>query len=198
MAISRDLAIGARRSSSGRQIPMPPMTGGKSSSSSRTGMHATSDSALWSSSATWNSPSGNYIINYKAILNWIVNTGPNPFPTAASCRQHSVLLVDSHRCALVVLHMVQLEHADYKRLAEVLERIYRFRDRCLAGSDSATCRHPAIRHAAMDRTSPPAAARPERTFRSRVLTRQLPEGPGSIPPITRNARGTDSGSGRRP
>jgi Flp pilus assembly protein TadG len=40
-----------------------------------------SNLALWSSSGQWNSPSGNYIINYKAILNWIVNTGPNPFPT---------------------------------------------------------------------------------------------------------------------
>ena len=38
------------------------------------------DLALWSSSGAFNSPSGNYIINYKAILNWIVNTGPNPFP----------------------------------------------------------------------------------------------------------------------
>ena len=36
---------------------------------------------LWSSGGAWNSPSGNYEINYKAILNWIVNTGPNPFPS---------------------------------------------------------------------------------------------------------------------
>jgi len=35
---------------------------------------------LWSSSGLWNSPSGNYLINYAAILNWIKNTGPNPFP----------------------------------------------------------------------------------------------------------------------
>jgi hypothetical protein len=26
-------------------------------------------------------PAGNYVINYKAILNWIQNTGPNPFPS---------------------------------------------------------------------------------------------------------------------
>jgi hypothetical protein len=26
-------------------------------------------------------PSGNYVINYKAILDWIKNTGPNPFPS---------------------------------------------------------------------------------------------------------------------
>jgi Flp pilus assembly protein TadG len=36
---------------------------------------------LWSSSGVFNSPSGNYVINYKAILNWIVNTGTNPFPS---------------------------------------------------------------------------------------------------------------------
>jgi Flp pilus assembly protein TadG len=36
---------------------------------------------LWSSSGAWNNPTGNYVINYKAILNWIVNTGTNPFPS---------------------------------------------------------------------------------------------------------------------
>ena len=36
---------------------------------------------LWSSSGNWNNPTGNYVINYKAILNWIVNTGTNPFPS---------------------------------------------------------------------------------------------------------------------
>jgi Flp pilus assembly protein TadG len=36
---------------------------------------------LWNSSGIWNNPSGNYIINYKAILNWIKNIGPNPFPS---------------------------------------------------------------------------------------------------------------------
>jgi Flp pilus assembly protein TadG len=36
---------------------------------------------LWSSGGLWNNPSGNYVINYKAILNWIVNTGTNPFPS---------------------------------------------------------------------------------------------------------------------
>jgi hypothetical protein len=29
----------------------------------------------------YNDPSGNYVINYKAILNWIQNTGTNPFPS---------------------------------------------------------------------------------------------------------------------
>ena len=39
------------------------------------------DLMLWSSGGAWNNPTGNYVINYKAILNWIVNTGPNPFPS---------------------------------------------------------------------------------------------------------------------
>jgi Flp pilus assembly protein TadG len=36
---------------------------------------------LWDNTGAWQTPPGNYIINYKAILNWIVNTGPNPFPS---------------------------------------------------------------------------------------------------------------------
>ena len=39
------------------------------------------NTALWDSNGNWLTPTGNYIINYKAILNWIVNTGPNPFPS---------------------------------------------------------------------------------------------------------------------
>ncbi|HEV8066552.1 MAG TPA: pilus assembly protein TadG-related protein [Planctomycetaceae bacterium] len=39
------------------------------------------DLKLWSASGAWNNPSGNYVINYKAILNWIVNSGTNPFPS---------------------------------------------------------------------------------------------------------------------
>ena len=42
------------------------------------------NTTLWnSSSQTWNPPYGsstNYHVNYKAILNWIKNIGPNPFP----------------------------------------------------------------------------------------------------------------------
>ena len=37
--------------------------------------------ALYNTSGAFNNASGNYVINYKAILNWIVNTGPNPFPS---------------------------------------------------------------------------------------------------------------------
>ncbi len=39
------------------------------------------DTVLWDSGGNWLPPTGNYVINYKAILNWIVNVGPNPFPT---------------------------------------------------------------------------------------------------------------------
>jgi hypothetical protein len=36
---------------------------------------------LWDSSGNWHDPgSGGYAINYAAILNWIKNVGPNPFP----------------------------------------------------------------------------------------------------------------------
>ena len=36
---------------------------------------------LWDSNGNWQDPPTNYIINYKAILNWIKNIGPNPFPS---------------------------------------------------------------------------------------------------------------------
>jgi Flp pilus assembly protein TadG len=40
------------------------------------------NSKLWSSSGSWKAPgSGNYSINYNAILNFIKNVGPNPFPS---------------------------------------------------------------------------------------------------------------------
>ena len=39
-----------------------------------------SNLSLWSSGGAWNDPSGNYRINYKAILAWI-KSGPNPFPS---------------------------------------------------------------------------------------------------------------------
>jgi len=35
---------------------------------------------LWDNAGNWLPPSGNYSINYKAILTWIQNTGPNAFP----------------------------------------------------------------------------------------------------------------------
>ena len=39
-----------------------------------------SNLSLWSNAGAWNDPSGNYRINYKAILAWI-KSGPNPFPS---------------------------------------------------------------------------------------------------------------------
>ena len=38
-------------------------------------------------------PPGNYVINYKAILNWIKNTGANPFP--GQLRSGSILYYSS-------------------------------------------------------------------------------------------------------
>jgi Flp pilus assembly protein TadG len=43
-----------------------------------------SNTTLWNSAGEWNRPiyngTTNYHVNYKAILNWIKNVGPNPFP----------------------------------------------------------------------------------------------------------------------
>jgi Flp pilus assembly protein TadG len=43
-----------------------------------------SSTALWLNNGTWKEPrtgsANNYRINYNAILQWIKNTGPNPFP----------------------------------------------------------------------------------------------------------------------
>ena len=41
----------------------------------------------------YNDPSGNYVINYKAILYWIKNCGPNPFPS--QLRSGNVLIYGS-------------------------------------------------------------------------------------------------------
>ena len=43
------------------------------------------NSRLWDNNGNWQAPGQNtYSINYTAILNWIVNTGPNPFPSTLS------------------------------------------------------------------------------------------------------------------
>ncbi len=40
------------------------------------------NSRLWDNNGNWQAPSSStYEINYTAILNWLVNTGPNPFPS---------------------------------------------------------------------------------------------------------------------
>jgi Flp pilus assembly protein TadG len=48
------------------------------------------NTTLWDSSGAWiapNSGSTNFHINYKAILNWIKNIGPNPFPATLRAGQ---------------------------------------------------------------------------------------------------------------
>ncbi len=41
------------------------------------------NSRLWDSNGNWQAPSSStYAINYAAILNWIQNVGPNPFPSS--------------------------------------------------------------------------------------------------------------------
>ena len=47
------------------------------------------DQALWDSGGNFLQPPGNYVINYKAILNWIANLGPSVFP--AQLRAGNVL-----------------------------------------------------------------------------------------------------------
>jgi Flp pilus assembly protein TadG len=44
------------------------------------GAPCNNNTKLWNGSGAWNDPSGNYIINYAAILDWIKNSGANPFP----------------------------------------------------------------------------------------------------------------------
>jgi Flp pilus assembly protein TadG len=39
------------------------------------------NSKLWNSNGVWQAPGSNYDINYNAILNFITNVGPNPFPS---------------------------------------------------------------------------------------------------------------------
>jgi len=48
---------------------------------STSGAPLADNTKLWNSSGAWQNPQGNYIINYKAILNWIKTIGPNPFPS---------------------------------------------------------------------------------------------------------------------
>ncbi len=51
---------------------------------SNTHAGVTNNTTLWNSSGAWNNPSSSsngFQINYKAILNWIKNVGPNPFPS---------------------------------------------------------------------------------------------------------------------
>src|SRR5262249_43372754 len=52
---------------------------------------------LWDAGGNWKNPSGNYVINYKAILRWIKDTtgtnNVNPFPS--QMRNGRVILYDS-------------------------------------------------------------------------------------------------------
>ncbi len=93
---------------------------------------------LWNSSGIWQNPSGNYIINYKAILNWIKNIGPNPFPPQLR-GQHPLLQQHPQRRARGSLrpHPAQQQHQRrgwrHHRPA-FLEGVHRLRHRGLARS----------------------------------------------------------------
>ena len=94
------------------------------------------DTALWEfSNGNWLQPSGNYIINYKAILSWLSNTGANPFP--AQLRSGNILYYTRDSpptCRPPPTTYAVLELADHQPGPAFLERIYRLRDRRLVRS----------------------------------------------------------------
>ena len=80
MATRKGRTTGARRSSSGPPIQTNDWR--KNFFFMPDGVTPVNDNtALWDSGGNWLQPPGNYVINYKAILNWIVNSGANPFPS---------------------------------------------------------------------------------------------------------------------
>ena len=156
-ATPKGRTTGARRSSSGR--PIRPTTGGRTSSSCSDGVTPVNDNtALWDSNGNWLNPPGNYVINYKAILNWISNVGPNPFPSqlrSGNILYYSAIPTDVPAVCLQP-HDAQLD--DQQPGPAILEGIHRLRARRLDATRPATCRIPAARRAAMARTSPAATA----------------------------------------
>ena len=77
--------------------------------------------AVETSTGNWQAPSSTtYTINYTAILNFIKNVGPNPFPVAAAIGSHSVLRRDSQQ------HQHRHVPADRSERA-VLEGLHRLR-----------------------------------------------------------------------
>ena len=148
--------------------------------------------------AIGNSPSGNYIINYKAILNWIVNTGPNPFPPQLRAGNDLVLLVDPDRRARPRPTPGPTRTRRSPTPSSGSGRNTSISCSASGRIRSGTSRPRATRRAATGRISPAAAALrvrmsrspgPIRPFARRHLDRSAP--------ITRCVRGTGSGSGRR-
>ncbi len=153
------------------------------------------DTALYDSSGNWLSPSGNYIINYKAILNWIANTGPNPFPPvlrAGNILYYSSIPTDVPSSATPGPTRTRQSRTPPRGSGRSTSISCSASGRIRSG----TCRPRGTRHAAMGRISPAAAARRGRMSRSPGRITPLPAAHGSIRPITRCVRGTGSGSGR--
>ena len=135
-ATSRARATGARRSSSGPRTR--PTTGG------RTYFGTKDNTKLWDGSGNWRDPSGNYTINYKAILAWIKNTGANPFPS--QLRSGNILYYDQIPTdvpASAYTH-TQPQLGDHRLQPEVLEGVHRLRGRCAGATRRAPCSTPPI------------------------------------------------------
>ena len=176
----RGPAIGARRSSSGPLTRTRPTTGARSSSFLSDGVTPCNDNTqLCDSNGNWQTPTGNYVINYKAILNWIVNTSPNPFPTPASRRQHPVLRERfPPTCRPAPTRIANPNSQHHQPGPAILEGIHRLRDRRLAGPDRQHPNPRQLRLAATARTSP--AARRGQHVRSPARTPSSPTGRTSI------------------
>ncbi len=82
---SRSALLGQDASSSGP--PTRTMTGGRLISAPRI------TPKLWNGSGNWNDPSGNYTINYKAILTWIKSLSER-VPVAVEIWQYPLLRLD--------------------------------------------------------------------------------------------------------
>ena len=93
-----------------------------------------SNLSLWSSGGAWNDPSGNYRINYKAILAWI-KSRPNPFPSqlrAGKVLYYSSIPTDVPASAY---DHTQSNSDDHQRRSAILERVHRLRRGRVARSD---------------------------------------------------------------
>ena len=149
------------------------------------------DTAIFASNGLLNNPTGNYQINYKAILAWIrancVQQTPGdgrPFPTqlrAANTLFYSSIPTDipSHE-----LHLVQRATADYQQPRSqqpFLEGIHRFRAGRLARSQR---QHPGPRHL------PPAATAP--ISPAALTAAAASASPAPIPRFTSTAWSTTS------
>ena len=121
-------------------------------------VHIQDNSALFSSGSFNSPPTGNYQINYKAILAWInancVQKTPGdgrPFPHHASVLQPAFLQLHPDRRSGQRLHVGQCQQQYYQQSRSeraILEGIYRLRAGRVARPHAATSKVPVRPHAA--------------------------------------------------